>query len=330
MSGEISLTPWSVDDLWHLEHLITPGSLVYATTLRSMEAATDKIRPEKQKKIPIRLGIRVERVEFHEYATRLRVFGVIESGVDCGSHHTLNLQPGFEISVIRRWTPADLQRIDRAVAGSDKQDVAVLAIEEGEAELFFVHQFGPRSAFLVTLGSGKGADTDNREEFYSKVIGNLEQYKGPLIIAGPGFIKEDLASRYRAHYPERSAPLLIETRRSGAGAVMEVIGEGTIERIIGDAQLKDEVIQMDELLKRIAKDEPVTYGRDETVDAVSCGAVETLLIVDNGLRNPEIISVMETAEQMGARIVIFSSSFEPGKRLSSLGGIGALLRYAVS
>ena len=58
-TGEIVLMPESVDDLWHLQHLIPPGSLVYATTLRSVDSASDKIRPEKQEKRPVRLGIRV-------------------------------------------------------------------------------------------------------------------------------------------------------------------------------------------------------------------------------------------------------------------------------
>jgi len=327
--GEISLIPWSIDDLWHLNHLITEGSLVYATTFRSVEAANDKIRPEKLEKRPVRLGIRVERVEFHEYSTRLRVFGVIESGVDISSHHTLNLEPGFEISVIRTWTPSDLERINRAVEGSDNQEISILAIEEGEAELFRLFQFGPRSVFSITLGSGKGADTDNRGEFYTRVLQALDRLKGPLIIAGPGFIKDDLAAKYKKTFLERQAPILIETRRSGTGAVQEVIGQGTLERLIGDIQLRREVLMMDEFLKRIAKDEPVAYGRKEITRAIECGAVEKLMIVETSVRDSDVVLMMEAAEQMGSEIIILSSSFEPGERLSSLGGIAALLRYAI-
>ena len=58
--GEIRLLPESIDDLWHLQHLIAPGDLVFATTFRSVDTATDKIRPEKTEKRPVRLGIRVD------------------------------------------------------------------------------------------------------------------------------------------------------------------------------------------------------------------------------------------------------------------------------
>ena len=64
--GEIRLFPESIDDLWHLRYLITTGDLVFATTFRSVDTASDKIRPEKAEKRPVRLGIRIDRVEFSE------------------------------------------------------------------------------------------------------------------------------------------------------------------------------------------------------------------------------------------------------------------------
>ena len=47
--GEIRLLPENIDDLWHLQHLIAPGDLVFATTFRSVDSATDKIRGRRQK-----------------------------------------------------------------------------------------------------------------------------------------------------------------------------------------------------------------------------------------------------------------------------------------
>jgi protein pelota len=328
--GEIKLFPESSDDLWHLQHLILPGCMVFATTLRSVEGASDKIRPEKQEKRPVRLGIRVEQVEFHEYAVRLRVFGLIESGVDAGSHHTLNLEPGFEISVIRTWHQADLDRISRAVKSATADAVHILAIEEGDAELYRMHSYGPRQVFSLTAGSGKGMECSTRQDMYDAVISVLQPVTGPLVIAGPGFIKEDFAKRLRALQPDRSLIQVIETRRSGRGAVQEVIGQGILEKLTGDLQLAYEVRYIDELMARIARSDPVAYGEREVADAVKFGAVETLLVADTGLRNPSVAAVIEEAEDMRAAVVILSTRFEPGQRLENLGGIAALLRYKIS
>ena len=139
--GEIRLFPESIDDLWHLRHLITTGDLVFATTFRSVDTASDKIRPEKAEKRPVRLGIRIDRVEFSEHGIRLRLTGVIEHGVDTGAYHTINVETGFEISVIKQWRPIDLERVERAVKASVYGVIHILTMEEGEAELFRLRQY---------------------------------------------------------------------------------------------------------------------------------------------------------------------------------------------
>ena len=166
---------------------------------------------------------------------------------------------------------------------------------------------------------------------YDAVINVLKPVTGPLIIAGPGFIKDDFARRLRALQPDRTAPVMVtETRRSGRGAVQEVIGLGILEKLTGDLQLAHEVRYLDELIARIARNEPVAYGEKEVADAVKFGAVDTLLIADSGLRTPSVTSIIEEAEQMRAGVVILSTRFEPGERLEKLGGIAALLRYPIS
>ena len=44
--------PESIDNLWHLRHLITTGDLVFATTFRSVDTASDKIRRRRLKSDP--------------------------------------------------------------------------------------------------------------------------------------------------------------------------------------------------------------------------------------------------------------------------------------
>jgi len=328
--GEIRLFPENLDDLWHLEHLIGPGDLVFATTMRATEAASDKLRPDKPEKRPVRLGIRVDRTEFHRFANRLRITGVIEQGEEAGSYHTLNIEPGYEISVIKRWRQVDRERIDRAVKASVYEAVHILTIEEGEAEIFRMRQFGPEGVLTITSGSGKESGTEMRSSFFERVVSHVEGMTGPLVIAGPGFIKDDLVRHLRSTNPDLAArTLVVETRRIGSGAVQEVIGLGILERIHEDIQLGNEVRLFAELLARIAKGLPAAYGRAEVQKAIECGACERLLVVDTLLRDEAIVHLMDRAELLKAGIVVFSSAFEPGKQLEGLGGIAALLRYHI-
>jgi protein pelota len=326
--GDVRLFPESIDDLWHLQHLISAGDFVFATTFRSVESASDKIRPEKVEKRPVRLGVRVEKIEFSAHGVRLRLTGIIEQGVDAGAYHTINVETGHEISVIRQWRPMDFERIDRAVKSSVYGVIHILTIEEGEAELFRLRQFGPESVITVTMGSGKGAEIDSRGSFFEHLITYISEISGPLIIAGPGFVKEDFIkfAKNRNSAPAIRA-IVVETRRIGRGAVQEVVGKGTLDKMIDDIQLSREVKCMDEVLVRISQSGPVAYGRVEVADAVGFGAADQVLVADTLLRDAEIARIIEKAESMRAAVVVLSSSFEPGERLCALGGVAALLRY---
>jgi protein pelota len=328
--GEIRLLAESVDDLWHLSHLIRPGDLVFATTFRSVETATDKIRPEKPEKKPVRLGIRVEGVAFHPYANRLRISGIIEHGVDQGSHHTIGLDAGAEVSVIRTWRQADLDRIDRAVKTTSSGSVHILAVEEGEAELYRIRQYGPELVTTVTQGSSKGADTGGRGIFFDRVARLLGEVTGTVVVAGPGFVKDEAARYLKEKIPDLSDRCItIETRRSGRGAVTEALGKGVLERITGDLQLKREAELLDLFLARMGKNEPVAYGRAEVEEAVSAGAAEQVLVTDEMVRDREVADLLDRAEKTRAKVTVFSSLFDPGQQLAALGGIAAILRYRI-
>jgi protein pelota len=329
--GESRLFPESIDDLWHLRHLIGTGDLVFATTFRSIESATDKIRPEKVEKRPVRLGVRIEWVEFSEHGVRLRLTGIIEHGVDVGAHHTINVETGFEISVIRQWRPVDLERVDRAVRASVYGVIHILTIEEGEAELFRLRQYGPESVITITAGSGKGAETGSRTGFFDQLIAAIQNISGPLIIAGPGFIKDDFIRYAKSHScPCIGHAVVVETRRIGRGAVQEVVGKGALEKLIDDLQLSREVKLMDEVLLRISREGAVAYGIKEVEEAIGYGAVEQVLVADTLLRDAQVMHLIDDAEAMRAMIVVLSSEFEPGERLVALGGIAALLRYRLA
>ena len=180
----------------------------------------------------------------------------------------------------------------------------------------------------VTVGSSKGADAGTRSTLYERTLEALSAVTGPLVVAGPGFVKEEFAEYVRARAPDVAGRMVVvETRRIGRGAVQEVIGQGILERLLGDLHLAREVRLMDEILLRIATDGAVAYGIGDVRKAVAYGAAETVLVSDTLLRDEEATRVIEQAERINASVVVLSTEFEPGERLAALGGVAALLRY---
>ena len=337
--GEIGVVPESLDDLWHLKYIIEAGDLVFSLTKRSVEGASDKLRPEKSEKRTMRLGVLVEGVEFHRFSNRLRIHGIIESGLDRGSYHTLNIEGGTELSIVKAWRRDQIERIKEALKESNRPRVVIVTIEEGEAVIGILRQFTVEefSDLRGSLGKGEG---NYRGEFFSEVVKRLSgvgEEADALLIAGPGFTKEDFLDVLKSRMPaiaEKS--VLVDTASIGIQGFQEVLRRGVVERITASARLTRETLLMEELLTKISTNGPVAYGWDEVRFAFEVGAIKTLLITDEYLHvkreeesGEEIDRFLRRVEEERGRIVIFSTEFEPGKRLEGLGGVAALLRFKI-
>ena len=340
--GRISLIPESLDDLWHLKHLIEKDDFVNSLTYRRVEVSTDKIRPERVDKKPLRLGIRVESVEFHKFSHRLRIKGVIEEGLEMelGSYHTFNIEPDVELSITKAWKEHQIKRIREAERAFYSSNVIVVTLEEGEAIAGIVRQYGVDELFSIRYGSWKGREKEggSKKEFFNDLLNQLKNSfhsinAEVIIVAGPGFVKDDFVSFLKEKDLELAKKVRVEQASSiGISGFIEVLKRGAVERIRKEERLTKEVRLLDKLMEEISKDGKVAYGEEEVRKALQYGAIETLLISDEklmGSKEIEIEGMLGEVERARGKIVVFSTEFEPGKRLNGLGGIAAILRFKI-
>src|SRR5213595_3648661 len=194
-TGEIKVRVENPDDLWHLHNLLQPGDLVCASTYRREDVKTDKLRPERGEKVRVTLTIRVEDVEFQAFSDRLRVSGVIVEGPqDLGRHHTLNVGVEDILSIIKTWKSHELRRIDEAVAAAQKPLVAFLSLDDEEALIAQLRQYGVRELSTVRApGHGKMFPSgDARTAFFDDILVQVRatEVGEALVLVGPGFTRE--------------------------------------------------------------------------------------------------------------------------------------------
>jgi len=333
-TNEIKLLPETLDDLWHLHNLVDEGDLVFATTFRRKEEKPDKLRPERIEKVRMRLGIRVKRVEFHEADDILRILGTIEQGPqDIGEHHTLMVSPGEPITIIKpEWKSHHFDRIKRAVESSDQPSILFVAIEDTDAVVAASRQYGLKEYATITRSSsGKMYDTKSNElEYLDEIVGKLTgiAHGEPLILLGPGFTKEALAKRIREKAPELSDSITIHhTGQAGMAGISELMKSGVGGKILEQSRVAKETRLMEELFAEIGKSGLFSYGDESVRAAADAGAIRTLLVLDKKLRTPEIDKLLLKVENAKGEFVIISSLHEAGRRLESLGGVAAILRY---
>ncbi|HUT27515.1 MAG TPA: mRNA surveillance protein pelota [Methanomassiliicoccales archaeon] len=332
--GEIKMQVEVADDLWHLYNILSPGDLVYASTYRREEAKSDKIRAERGEKKRMTLGIRLEKIEFGEFDNRLRLLGVIEEGQqDVGSHHTLIMEEGEVLSVIKsQWKPSQLERVRRAVEDSKKPSVIFVSLDDDEATVAVMRQFGvQRLADIIASGHGKMYATKEEGDYYGEIIAKIKQACSPgvpILVLGPGFAKETLLAKGKEKEPEMfSRSFLYHTGQSGMTGIQELMKRGMGAEVLKDSRVAEETEMVEKLLEAVGKDGLATYGPKEVREAVKVGAVELLLILDSMVREKDVESLMRSVEDSRGRVTVVSEMHEGGKKLESLGGMAALLRY---
>lgn len=327
-----------MDDLWHLFNIIEKGDVVYSMTYRREEKKTDKLRPERGKKKPMRLGVIVEDIVFHEFTDRLRVHGVIKEGPqDLGSYHTFNLTEGDKISIVKEtWKDYHLQRIDEAVKATKQPMILFLTIDYDEAEFALLRQSGVQEIARITSGgTGKRYKRSEKakKEFYREVLAKLESLMNsstPLIILGPGFAKEELYTFGKNLKPELFTNCVTQgTGHVGMAAVQEALKEGIAPQILQHSRVAYETAKVEELLAEISKEGNYAYGHDEVENALLAGAVKSLLVTDKLVREKKLDELLKIAAKRKSEIVIVNIIHDSGKKLDALGGIGAILRYRI-
>lgn len=337
--GFLHLQMDSLDDLWTLRSLIQPGDRVTADTVRTAESTGDKIREAKMEKRRVRLGVRAESVEWHDFDDHLRVLGPIESGPqDMGRHHTLILRPdGMDVQLqarhpLQAW---QLRLVEEAVAASKRPHLLLLAIDDSEAQFALLKSYGIQMlGSLPSAGQGKrheGAALA-KQQFYAQTLESLKLLRSdpgiPFVVVGPGWWREEFLQFVQAKAPQVGAGAITEgTSQGGRAGIHEAVKRGLVERVARGHRVGQEAALVEELMERIAKGNSAAYGAAEVQRTIEVGAAEHLLVTDQVVRSGAAAQALAAAEAARARVTILSTGHEAGQRLQQMGGWAAFLRF---
>lgn len=335
-TGEIKLYLESLDDLWHLKNLVEPSDLVWASTYRRGEEQSDKLRTERAEKRRMRLGVRVEKVEYQENQDKIRVLGRIEAGPqDIGHHHALMLGPGDDISIFKeQWKRHEIERIRLSIDQSQRPSIYFIVLDDSEAGVFVMSQFSVKELGNISrTGTGKMYESKTDKNLYfAEIVSMLAAgiKDEPIIVLGPGFAKEALVTYMKEKHPELAGrTTTASSSQTGAAGVSEIIKKGLGGKALDLSRIAVETKLMEDVLARIKMNQPVAYGPKQVELAVSAGAVDTLLLTEREARTRKGEDFMKSTEDNAGKVEIIASTHDAGKQLDSLGGYAALLRYNI-
>ena len=312
----------SIEDMWHLAHVLEKGDIITARTMRKSSVKSGGEYEYGEKK-PMTLSISLEKTELRKDTAALRLSGQIIDGpedIPRQAYHSMQIEANSTLTIQKaKWKAHQIERLEKAVM--KKPALLVCVLDREEADIAILRESGIEMKANIT-----NRDKENMEGYYDEIISCLKTYEaGIIIIAGPGFERENLLKYISSKDKEFAKKMLLEHASStGINGINEILKKSA-NRILRETRIAKEGWYVNELLKRIKTDGLAVYGKSETKKAVEMGAVEALLVSQEKV--DEFSDLMETQEKMRGAIVIIGGDHELGEQFLHLGGIAGLLRF---
>ncbi|MBI4896650.1 MAG: mRNA surveillance protein pelota [Candidatus Aenigmarchaeota archaeon] len=321
----VMIKPETTNDLWLLEKMVTPGCIVSGKTLRAIKIEQGDKETKIKKQIFIKLA--AEKIEFNEAGSQLRITGkILESSEGEHGYHTFEIMPEEVVTIEKEWKQYELERLK--AAKFKHPHILLCVLDEAEADVAVLTE---RLNHVCTVQgvSGKSLGSESTDDYFDEIVAVLLEHAADrIVIAGPGFAKENMAKHIKAMNKELAAKITTDTvAHTGIPGIQEILRRGTIEKIVKHSALAEQTRLAEEFFTRVAKEEKVVYGVKQVSSAVAAGAVETLLVSSACVREHE--GLMKTCEQLGGIVKIIDNDHQAGERFLQFGGIAALLRYQI-
>jgi len=356
-SGYVTLTPTEPEDMWHIYNLIQKGDQLKATTIRRVISETSTGSTNKST-VHLTLTIVVEKSHFDVQSSQLHVSGrnITESKhVKIGAYHTLDLFVGHTLTLIKEeWDIISLERIEEACDITKTADVGAVVLQEGLANICLITNTMTvvRQRIEVSIQKKRKGFASGYEgsikKFYQQVMDaivhhiNFDVVK-VLIIASPGFVKDDLynymmneamKNEIKVLLENKSKILLIHCSSGHKHALTEVLLEPGVRNQLSETKFSEEIKALQRFYDMLNKDTGrAFYGIKSIMAACENGAIDTLLLSDKLFRSDDIetrrkyIKLVEDVRSMGGKVLIYSSLHNTGEQLNQLTGVAAILSF---
>jgi len=347
--GFVKAVPETLDDLWHLYNVIYERDEVYTRTTREIKPDERYARPRRGKRVPVFLGVKVEKIAWEKLLGRLRVHGTIleaPENVPTGAHHTLNIALNKPLTIVKKkWARHHVERLKRASKTSEKP-ITIIAIDDENYVIATTTQYGVEVKVEERIKLPGKLEADKRSAaikgYFRKASNSLRQVwtatHSPIAIIGVGFVKNDFA-KFLENEAADVAESVVDVKsvnNGGVAGIYEALRSGVLLKTMKYMRIVEETETIEEVLKRLGKGQlNVTYGFEEVKKAAELGATEKLVLADTMLRETSdekrllLEDLMKAVEQKGGKIMVVSTEHEAGVKLTTLGGIAALLRFSI-
>jgi protein pelota len=325
----------SLNDLWILDSLISPGTEVEARTTRMT-----KVNETRGSRVSTILRVKAEKVSYEPFTNTLRITGKIISDPDelgiLGSYHTISVELGTTLSMTKDWSKSEIKELTDLKNG---YGIIVVSIDRDEVAVAKIWDYGIQ--ILASWSPGIPGKQDPRRDaierdklrVVARAVAQFFASEELGVMSGPGSLKRKLFDEVRSLLGHDKIKItFVDTQYGGVAGVKEVFQKTLEQGFIKSARLREEVKAVERLLALLGSHaDRIALGLEEVQYALSIGAVEELLISTKLLRNSyeNVRPLIAQAEAYATNVAFVSDLHERGEQLLGLSGVAAVLRYPV-
>eukprot|EP01071_Lankesteria_metandrocarpae_P000708 Lankesteria_metandrocarpae@DN1097_c0_g1_i2.p1 len=307
--GSVCVMPEELEDLWDVYNLINKGDKTKAHTHRKVQRQSAATGSVSSFKIKMFLCITAQKIEFDADAAEIRVSGrssYSDQYIKTGQYHTLQLGVGREVVIIKRnWDVLHRNRLADMLSPKKRGELAAVMVDIGIANLFWLTErlCKPLLKIKVDIPKSRGIKDNHSkatERFYQQVYSGITQHLdltklNSVLIAGPGFTKDDLFDWIKAEAHKRgdadvtsNLSKFILTRASTPfkHSLSEILQNESVLKKLCGTKMSSLSAVLEEFYSALRlQPDKAYYGIQHVVRAAEQGAVAKLLVVESLFRS---------------------------------------------
>jgi protein pelota len=348
--NRIAITPEEPDDLFNLRRTIEIGDNIIADTTRVIKQDKEFARPDKGERVKVRINLRVEKISFDDTIDRLKIYGIIitsnNESIPRGLYHSLGIKINNTIILEKeRWSEDYIKLITRSAS-----ELKYILISMDSEETSIAKLNGTNLKITPNIYSGKSGKryTANQKNeiqmksYFENIKKSLDIYKEEvgikIIIFGPGETKRKFLNylkEKKESYENKDLTLIEGIETSGEDGFFVFLRSDVMKEMLANSKIAIVSTTLDNIMYQINKGEKkFAIGINEIKYADSLNAIDTLVYSDKvflEVKEDEFIKMLNEIEsKKNVKTFATDSSTDIGMRVSSLGGIIAILRYQIN
>ena len=336
--------PEDADDLFTLRRIIERGDRVISDSTRLVKQVKEYGRPDKGERVKVRIALKVEQSRLDSAVDRLRISGIITDTdnemVPKGTHHSLSIHAGDTATIDkgRRWRDIELRMLKRSVSSANFILVAIDTQEAAIAKVSGTHVKVIPNIYSGQSGKRYQTKNPNIETYFVDIAKTLSSIIGEndrIIIFGPGESRRRFFNiLVNKQYVVKDRVQIVEgIDVAGEDGIFVFLRSEAMKQIMSTSKLAEVSSMLDTVMLMVNRGEAkFALGVNEVSTAAAFKAIEAVVFSDSIFKTSdeeEIVKLLNLIVSHGAKMFAVDSSTDIGLRVSSLGGIVALLRYAI-